>query len=106
MPVDAGERSKLDEAKGFLEDILNVGPMASSEVEKDAKGAGISPTTLKRAKTTLGIQARKAGFGQGWLWELPSRRGPSTPEDAHTKTMSAFGKHDLLRAKEDGWEEV
>lgn len=106
VPVEAGERSRLDEAKGFLQDILTSGPVASSEVEKEAKRAGIAPTTLKRAKTALGVKARKASFGGGWIWDLPDRRRPSNHEDAQTKGMSAFGENEHLRAKEAGWEEV
>jgi len=105
VPVEAEERSKLDEAKEFLQDILKSGPVASSEVEKGAKGAGVAPATLKRAKTVLRVRARKASFGAGWLWELPERRCSSNPEDAHQNGMSAFGKDERLRDKDAVWED-
>jgi len=106
VPVDAGERTKLDEAKGFLQDILSSGPVASSEVEEEAKGAGIAPATLKRAKTVLAVRAKKASFGGGWIWTLPDRSGSSNPEDAHANGMSAFDENEHVRAKQDGWEEI
>jgi hypothetical protein len=106
VPVEPGERSQLDEAKSFLEDVLSNGPVASSEVEKDAKGAGIAPTTLKRAKTALGIKARKASFGGGWIWDLPERRRPKNPEEDQTKRMAPFGDDGPLRQSVDGWEDL
>ena len=106
VPVEAEERSKLDEAKEFLQDILKSGPVASLEVEKEAKGAGVAPATLKRAKTVLGIRTRKASFGGGWIWSLPDRRCSSNPEDAHQNGMSIFGKDERLGDKEEGWEDL
>jgi hypothetical protein len=106
VPIEAEERSKLDEAKEFLTDILRSGPVTSPEVEKEAKGAGIVPATLKRAKGVLGVKARKASFGGGWIWDLPDRRSSSNPEDAHANTMSAFGKDEHLRDKDAGWEDI
>jgi AAA domain len=106
VPIEGDERSKVEEAKSFLEDTLGNGPLASSEGEKETKGAGIAPTTLRRAKTALGVKPKKASFGGGWIWSLPDRRCSSNPEDAHTKRMSAFGQNEHLGAKEEGWEDV
>ncbi len=106
VPVDAGERSKLDEAKGFLKDVLSDGPMGSIEIEKDAKKAGVATATLKRAKTALGVTAKKASFGGGWIWTLLDRRSSSKPEDAHPNGMSAFADNEHLRSKQDGWEDL
>jgi archaellum biogenesis ATPase FlaH len=106
VPVEAEERSKLEEAKSFLQDVLSGGPVASSEVEKEAKAAGITSATLKRAKTVWGVKAKKASFGGGWIWDLPDRRSSSKIEDAHTKGMSAFGPNEHLRATEEGWEDL
>jgi Bifunctional DNA primase/polymerase, N-terminal/AAA domain/Primase C terminal 1 (PriCT-1) len=106
VPIEGDERSKLEEAKGFLEDVLSNGPLPSSEVEKEAKGAGIAQTTLRRAKTALGVKPRKESFGGGWTWSLPDRRCSSALEDVHQNGMSAFGQNDHLRATEDGWEDL
>jgi len=106
VPIEAEERSKLEEAKGFLRDILSRGPVASSESEKEAKVAGIAPATLKRAKTVLGVKSKKASFGGGWIWDLPDRRSSSKIEDAHTKGMSAFGENEHLRVTDERWEDL
>jgi hypothetical protein len=106
VPADISERSKLDEAKVFLQDVLSDGPIASAEVEKDAKGAGIASATLKRARAALGIKPTKASFGGGWLWSRPARRSSPNIEEAHVKSMSAFGKDELLRDSETGWEDL
>jgi len=86
--------------------VLAEGPVNSSEVKKQAKAPGISRTTLWRAKGALEVSAKKTGFNGGWQWHLPERRYSSSPEDTHTKRMSAFGKNEDLRDKESGWEDV
>jgi putative DNA primase/helicase len=73
---DAPERS---EAEAFLRDILANGPRPTTEVKAEARGAGISPRTLRRAQGKLGIKPyRKAETGEGlgsdgrWYWALPA----------------------------------
>ena len=96
VPVEAGERSKLDEAKEFLESLLSNGPTASPESRRRQRG-GIASRTLKRAKT-VGIKARKAGFGGGWIWDLPNEEGQTTRKKTRQKAwlpspmMVFFGK--------------
>jgi hypothetical protein len=65
-----------DEAKKFLADLLATGPVSSTDVEEAAKANGISRSTLFRAKTDLGIAAKKGK--DGWTWQIPApqyRRG-------------------------------
>jgi hypothetical protein len=38
----------------------------------EARAAGASAITLRRARVGLGIRPRKDGFRGCWLWELPS----------------------------------
>src|SRR5262249_6067442 len=68
-----GERGpgadKIEDAKSWL--ILRLGssgPRLANEIATEAKDAGISERTLKRAKGELGVQSKKAGTA--WLWEL------------------------------------
>ena len=65
--------SAQTEAEGFLEAILEDGPVSFETVLKEARSAGISSATLRRAEGSLGIQAKRSGFGQDgeWVWELP-----------------------------------
>ncbi len=60
----------LTEAMDFLRHELGGGPKASRAVDASARDAGVSPTTLKRAREKLGIRAKKDGHG-GWSIELP-----------------------------------
>ena len=55
----------------WLKDLLKHKPMAASEVKEQAKEAGISQATLRRAKEKLGIVPYKQNFSSPWMWELP-----------------------------------
>ena len=77
VPTDGEERSAVDEAKEFLREVLREGPVEAREVLAEAREAGISERTLKRAKAVLGVEAVKTGgyFSKdgpgGWRWQLP-----------------------------------
>jgi putative DNA primase/helicase len=71
-----GDSGELHRAAEFLQELLKDGPVLSEEVEKTAKDQSISRSTLKRAKTKLGVRARRLGGvgGKGaWVWELPAK---------------------------------
>lgn len=76
---DEGERSTLTEAVDFLSVALSCGGRDSKAIKDEAKQAGISEATLRRAKTRLKVQARKVGLPgsnfQKWIWELPNNEG-------------------------------
>jgi putative DNA primase/helicase len=79
---DTGDgKSMKAEAVEFLEATLASGPVAAADLQKDARGAGISAKALRSAREALAIKPEKAGFGEGWVWSLPKM--PSTPQDAH-----------------------
>lgn len=70
-------------AEQFLLERLADGPMPEKEIAKDSRTAGITASTLRRAKEALGIKSRhygQPGEGQEWRWSLPER---DDPEDAH-----------------------
>lgn len=85
------ERSTLEEAAYFLRRALQDGPLPTKEVKREARKAGISDATLRRAKDRLGIRAEHIGgrFGDGeqrWVWILPGSEGnQENPEDAQEK---------------------
>lgn len=64
------ERGAREEAREFLKEILRGRPMDSKEVMKEAKDAGLSESTIRRAKTDLGIKPKKIGLDH-WEWSLP-----------------------------------
>ena len=60
------------EAVDFLREVLADGPLPSTQVEKLALECGISESTLKRAKRSLGIKAKRVGgSGADGHWEVP-----------------------------------
>jgi hypothetical protein len=70
LPIPA--ISKLDEAKAFVFEALKDGPVVGNEVIATAKEAGISQGTLARARTELGVKAKKESGGSGRsVWSLP-----------------------------------
>jgi len=73
-PTDPEERSALEEAKDFVREILDDGPVAAKDAESEGRQAGIEPRTLKRAKQKLGVVSeRQGGIGErgSWYWRLP-----------------------------------
>ena len=67
-----GPDRKLTEATQWLNEKLKDGSVEQREIREQAEAAGISYRTLQRAKIALKICSRKATFGGGWLWWLPT----------------------------------
>jgi hypothetical protein len=67
------ERAADEEARTFLRELLADGPLAVRKVFEEARKAGISEITLRRAKAREGVGTKKAGFHDGahWLWSIP-----------------------------------
>jgi len=71
VPDTDEERHAIDDAKDFLVTALCEGPVAGSQIIAEARGAGISERTLKRAKAALGVTSRKGSMTGPWVWSLP-----------------------------------
>lgn len=71
-----------DEAEDFLRDLLETGPMRTDAIKIEAKEAGITWSTIRRAKDAIGAKATRRGYGEdgGWFWMLPE---PVPVKDAH-----------------------
>jgi hypothetical protein len=73
-PSTEEESNALAAAKEFLCEILHDGPKDVTEIYREAKGAGVAPRTLERAKAQMRIKARRVG-GVGksghWEWTVP-----------------------------------
>ena len=108
LDSEGGGRTERDEAKEFLRAALADRPVKAPQVLREAKEAGHSERTIRRAKEELGIKAVKEGMDGGWVWQLPkmatspqgwqSSNVATTPEDAHTKNVAAFGDGGSLRS--------
>jgi putative DNA primase/helicase len=71
-PLTHEERAEMGDAKEFLREALSEGRVKASEVQRAAKSAGHSLTTLQRAKKSLGIVSEREGFGKDaiWYWKV------------------------------------
>lgn len=73
-----------EEAEHFLREVLADGPVPSKDVKADAKAAGLSWSTVKRAKQRLKIRPGRITDKDGktirWDWQLPD----PFPEDGPT----------------------
>lgn len=65
------ERGPREEAKDFLAGLLSDGPVSAKELKRDADQAGFSWPTIFRAAAELGVEKRKLGMKEGWVWALP-----------------------------------
>lgn len=63
--------SKLDEAKGFVQEKLADGPALTSELIGDAERNGIARRTLDRARKVLGVETKPSGFQEPHVCRLP-----------------------------------
>ena len=96
------DRSATDEAIDFLRDALAGGAMKASEVQKEAKQAGISDKSLRRAREKLGIRPRKASFQGGWRWMLPGEDAPQDAQDAQKQNGASWASSGHLGAESSG----
>ena len=73
---DEAQNSARDSAEDFLKQLLSDGPSPTKHVEAEAKEAGISWSTVRRASTTLKVKKQKSNGG--WYWSLPGISNLST----------------------------
>jgi hypothetical protein len=78
--VSPHERTALDDAKEFLQEELADGPVMAKQMFKDARDAGHTEITVRRAKTKLRVQSEKQG-AEGWAWRLPDDEGDHDERD-------------------------
>ena len=78
----------------LIEDTLANGPVPAVEIMRMAEEQGISPKTLNRAKSALGIISIKRR-GQ-WYWEKPAeyeaetREDGQEPQDGHASEVTTL----------------
>jgi len=70
-PTTPKPETQIDKAMELLLALLQYRAVPTGELEEEAKGAGISWDTMKRAKEKLGIIARRDGKAGKWYWALP-----------------------------------
>jgi hypothetical protein len=79
---ESSERSATDEAQSWLIDLLSAGPMKASDVQRQARQAGIADKPLRTARGRLQIKPYRREFSGGWWWTLPPRQDAQLAQDA------------------------
>lgn len=87
-PAGDEESSALDEAIQFLRSELRDGPKPAKVIFREARDAGHSERTIKRAKAEL--QAESIKGKAGWVWVLPTKSANSA-KGAKNSKASALG---------------
>jgi len=75
------ERSERAEAMDFLRDALVNGSESADDIKRQAKAAGISEITLRRARCELGVKTYKVGYPGVWRWALKANVISTDPRD-------------------------
>lgn len=91
IPKPDEERTATDDAVDFLQNFLPGRSVKVSEVQKEAREAGITEKSLRRAREKLGIKPKKSDFTGGWEWMLP--------EDAQSSQDALFPSEGILEVK-------
>ncbi len=97
----AGE--DMAEARRFLARILASGPTQARDVFKQAKEAGISEITVRRAKKDLKVQSVR--YGTSWAWKLPGVQGDQVQDDHDHTPNDHDHLEDHLEFEVPNWQE-
>ncbi|MEO5326966.1 MAG: AAA family ATPase [Magnetococcus sp. THC-1_WYH] len=101
------EKTLLDEAREFLADQLKNGSVDAQRIKNEARGAGVSEMTLRRAKTALGVRAKKETVSGKWKWSLPQKTGTNDHLDhldhldQHAQKTGTKDQHDHLTSHDN-----
>ena len=86
-PEGDEEASALDDAVQFLRSELRDGPKPAKAIFREARDAGHSERTIKRAKAEL--QAESLKEKSGWMWALPGKGAKGTNSAKASKGQTA-----------------
>jgi hypothetical protein len=91
-------RTALEEAKQFLIEMLSAGEVPAKEIKAAADAQMISAATLRRAKSALGVQVKRDGFGPGstLLWSLSYPIDAQNSHRCSSKRMSTYDANEHL----------
>ena len=101
--LESEERSEIDWAILFLEDLLANGRKLASEVHKEANDAHIKNKALRRAQSKLGIQPfkDKTIFNGPWWWVLPGHEVAQSGEGVLLKIEGMLDSEGHLRTTDN-----
>jgi hypothetical protein len=93
----SGRRTERDDAEDWLRCFLSDGARTAREVEHEAREAGVSIGTLRRAKASIGVVSLKSSFGGQWEWMLPIHEAAT--EGAHLRKARFQRAHSSTSAQ-------
>src|SRR5262245_23985175 len=93
-------KTAMEEAKQFLIETLGTEEVPAKEVKAAADAQMISAATLRRAKSALGVQLKRDGFGPGstLFWSLSSPIDAQSSHRCSSKRMSTYDGNEHLCA--------
>jgi putative DNA primase/helicase len=89
-PVAANDTQRAAKASAgeFLLQVLDTTPVKVTEIKTQAKAAGLSWITVRRAKDSLGVKSKKqVGVNGEWLWFMPLTTKMLTRADTQLSTF-------------------
>lgn len=90
--VDGGEeKSAVDAAQEFLMQALSTGPTPTKTLQAEAKDAGVSWASVRRASEAMCVIKRK-GEGSVWYWNLPNLLN-QLAQDAQLSNVEQVEQH-------------
>ena len=103
--VESGDKSASASAEDFLRELL-ICPTPTKTVQTEAKEAGHSWATVRRASQTMNVVRKKAGMDSGWYWSLPLEGAHKTSKaliqiDEHLRDeLSTFDRKPAIESKD------
>lgn len=95
-----GGKSAIEDASQFLRDVLADGPVTSKVIQQQAREAGISWRTVRRAADDLQITKKKgSGDAPGWWWRLHKlSKNDQLVQLVHSPRLDTLDNMDTLPA--------
>jgi hypothetical protein len=101
------DRSLVDQAVDFLQELLSPSPILATEVQSESKNAGFTMATIRRAKAKMSVkvrrrqseseeQASEGNSKQPWEWLLePHAQVDEHAEDEHVAHLEHLGNKSI-----------
>jgi hypothetical protein len=99
--LDELEGGALEDAKAFLSEFLAGGSKPSKLVQSEARDAGISSASLRRARDALHVKAKKDGMV--WSLALPDKELKNHPQSYEASTAPDPNDNQSQGAVEIDW---
>ena len=95
-PENDEELSALDDAVQFLSSELRDGPKPAKAIFREARDAGHSERTIKRAKSELRAESIKEK--SAWVWSLPLKGAKGANSANHSNGQSVGTVEELAKS--------